>query len=111
MFEFISVAQASSHTLAPVKLGEQFGFGGITSLSQGLGMLIPFGLSLAGTAVVIYFIYGAFKLTFSGGDKTEVENARRMITHGIIGFMLLLLMFLIYQFLFEFLGFSNSIIK
>lgn len=97
--------------MKPVSLGEQFGFGHVTSLSQGIGFLIPVGLSVAGTAVLIYFIWGAFDLVFSGGDKAKVQAARDKITHAIIGFMLLIFMFVIFQYLPEFLGFNFRVIS
>jgi len=97
--------------MKPVNLADQFSFGHITSLSQGIGYLIPVAFSVAGTAVVIYFIWGAFDLVFSGGDKTKVQDARNKITHAIIGFMLLFAMFLIFQYVPEFLGFNFRIIE
>ena len=91
-------------------LGEEYSFGHIKSLAEGIGYLITPALSIAGLAVLLYFIFGAFKLVFSAGDKTAVAEARGMIVHAIIGLILLLLMFVIFQFIPEFLGINFRII-
>lgn len=91
-------------------IGSCFGFGDITSLGDALSRLVVPGFSLAAVAVVIYFLLGAFKFLTSGGNKEEVAAARAMITHAIIGFIILMFAFLILQFLlsslFEITGFQ-----
>lgn len=85
--------------LADVKIGQEFGFGNITSLGQGTNLLIAPVFSIAAAIVVIYFLLGAFKYLRAGENKEEVEGARQMITHSIIGFIILMFAFLILQFL------------
>lgn len=84
---------------ADVKIGEFFGYGGIESLGKGTSQLVMPTFSLAAVIIVIYFLVGAYKYLTSGGNKEEVEGARQMITHAIIGFILLMFAFLILQFL------------
>lgn len=93
---------------AAVNIGEFFGYGGncpsnepnaICSLGQGTSKLVMPFFSLAAVIVVIYFLVGAYKYLTSGGNKEEVEGARNMITHAIIGFILLMFAFLVLQFL------------
>src|SRR3989344_4887455 len=84
---------------AKVNIGESFGFKDIKSLGQGTSQLIMPFFSLAAVIVVIYFMVGAYKYLTSGGNKEEVEGARQMITHAIIGFILLMFAFLVIQFL------------
>ncbi|MDO8573174.1 MAG: hypothetical protein Q7R77_00290 [Candidatus Daviesbacteria bacterium] len=81
------------------EIGEKFGFGDITSLGQGVSQLVVPVFSLAAAAVVIYFLWGAFNYLKSGGNKEEVANARNMITHAIIGFIILIFAFFVLQFL------------
>ena len=88
-----------STVLAEVKLGDKFGFGDLTSLGEATSKLVMPVFSIATAAVVIYFIIGAFKLLVSGGNKEEVAGARNMITHALIGFIILIFAFLILQFL------------
>lgn len=84
---------------SPVPIGEKFGFGNITSLGQGTSQLVLPVFSVATSLVVVYFIFGAFKYLTSGGNKEELEGARRMITHAIIGFVILMMAFLVLQFI------------
>ncbi len=85
--------------LAQVDIGEKFGFGGVTSLGKITGDLVPSIFSIAAALVIIYFLWGAFNYLKSGGNKEEVAAAQQMITHAIIGFIILIFAFLILQFL------------
>lgn len=87
-----------------INLGDQYGFGHISTFGQGLGYLINPAFAIAGIAVLFYLIMGAFKLLTSSGDKATVDSARNMITHAIIGVILLMAMFLILKFIPEFFG-------
>lgn len=84
----------------------QYSFAGgkFNTLGGALGILIVPAFSIAATAVVIYFIIGAIRYLISAGDKNATSEARGMITHAIIGFILLMMMFLFFQFLPEFFG-------
>lgn len=86
---------------AAVDIGEQFGLATekTQNLGSGLGLLVKPAFSIAGLALVIYFLIGAFKWVSSGGDKEAVSGARKMITHAIVGFVLLMLAFMIFQFI------------
>lgn len=94
-----------------VDLAREYPFGNVSTLSDAIGRLIGPAFSIAGTAVVIYFIWGSAKIVFSQGDKNEVAAARQMITHAIIGFVLLIVMFIIFQYLPQFLGFNFRVIS
>lgn len=85
-----------------VDIGEKFGFGDIKSLGEGTQRLVGPFFSLAASLVVIYFLLGAFKYLKSGGNKEEIEGARQMITHAIVGFIILMFAFLILQFIPQF---------
>src|SRR3990170_988036 len=84
-------------TVYAFNIGEQFAFGGIPSLGAGItGLVIP-AFGLASTVVIFYFLIGAFKFLVSGGDKNALSDAQGMIVHALIGFLLLMLLFLILQ--------------
>lgn len=85
-------------------LGDHFGFGWLTSLGEAFSYLIKPAFAIASVAVLIYFLVGTTRLILSGGDKNAIAAGRDMIVHALIGFILLIIMFLIVQFLFEFLG-------
>lgn len=82
-----------------VNIGEKFGFGDIKSLGEATSQLVFPIFSIAAAAVVIYFLLGAFKFLSSGGDKEAAAGARQMITHAIIGFIILMFAFLMLQFI------------
>lgn len=84
-----------------------FGFGDINSLGIGLDRIIPLVFSLAAILVVFYFLLGAFELIYSQGDKNAVASAQAKITHAIIGLVLLILLFLVLQYLPEAIGLSG----
>lgn len=84
-------------------LGPEYGFGKFNTLGEALGTLVMPGFSIAATAVAIYFIIGSFRYLLSAGDKNATQGAKDMITHAIIGFILLMMAFLIIQFIPQFL--------
>lgn len=94
-----------------IDLKTQYGFGGITSLAEAFGYLVRPAFGIAGTAVLIYFLWAASKMVFSAGNKDSVASAQKMITHAIIGFVLLMLTFVVFQFLPQFFGISFRVIE
>ncbi len=86
--------------IAAVDISQQYAFGDLKNLGQGLDRLVLPAFGIAAVGVIFYFIFGAFKYISSGGDKEEVAKARGMITHSIIGFILLMALFLVIEFLF-----------
>lgn len=98
--------------IAQVNIGDQYAFGKVKSLGEGVGLLVNPAFSIATTLVVIYFLVGAFKLMTASGEKEAVGSAQKMITHAIIGFVLLMFSFLIFQFLVgNLFGFNLKLIK
>lgn len=93
---FVKKAQAAD-------LGQNYAFGGFPSLGEGFTYLVRPGFEIAASLVLIFIVIGAFKYLLSGGDKEAVSKARAMITHSIIAFFLLILAFVILQFIPEFL--------
>lgn len=91
---FVTPAYAAS-----TDLGQIYGFGDITDLGTGISKFVPPVFSIAGIAIVMFFIYAGFKYLTSGGDKESVAKARGMIVSAITGFVVLLLTFLMLQFL------------
>ncbi|MDD5147458.1 MAG: hypothetical protein PHV63_02865 [Candidatus Daviesbacteria bacterium] len=85
--------------LTQVNIDEEFGFGGIASLGKATSDLVPPIFSIATALVVMYFLWGALKFLMSGANKEETAEARQMITHAIIGFIILIFAFFILQFL------------
>ena len=100
----------TAQQLQPIDLKTQYGFGNFNSLGELLSILIVVGLSVAGIAVTFYIVLAAFKIVTSNGDKNALGEARGMIMHGIIGLILLVLLFTILQYIPEVLGLNFRII-
>lgn len=101
----IEQAQAAS-----VDLSQEFGFGYIGSVATTLEHLLPLAFTVAGLAIIFYFLYGAFKIITAGADKEALASARAMITHSIVGFILLMLMFLILKYITAFFGIEYNLL-
>lgn len=60
---------------------------------------------LVGTLAVLYFLlYGAFSWITAGGEKGKIEEARTMMTQGIVGLIILASVFVIFGMVLNFLG-------
>lgn len=57
-----------------------------------------------GAIVVIYLIFGALKFVVSGGDPKAVTSAKNTMTYAIFGLVIILLSFLVLNFIGNFLG-------
>lgn len=81
-----------------------------SSAEGNVGMIMRNVVSLffvaGGVGVVIYFLWGAVEWIFSGGDKEKVSNARKRMTHAIIGLVLLALSFVIINLVGKIAGFN-----
>lgn len=77
-------------------LPEGIGGGMPPSVGQGTQAIGNFISAIVGGMIVVgfiialfYLLTGGFMWITSGGDKTNLENARNKITHAIIGFLVL----------------------
>lgn len=70
-----------------------------------LGVLLAVGV----LAAVTFLIWGAIKWITSGGDKGKVDGARGTIVAAVIGLIVLLLSFVIINFVIQILGAGNGI--
>lgn len=94
-----------------VDLGGQYGFSWIKNLGAYLSYaIIPVVFEIASIALLFYFVIAAFKLVTSGGDKEAVAGARAMITHAIIGLVMLIAVFLLLQYLPPAIGLKGLVI-
>lgn len=84
---------------APVNLGDEYAFGGIDSFGEGVTFIATPAFTIAGIILVFWFLWAAFDMIISNGDKEKVAAARNKITHTLIGFLLLFVLFLLIQYL------------
>jgi hypothetical protein len=71
-------------------------------VSQILVFLIP----LAAVILFLVFIWGAYDFLLANGNPERVKSARAKITAGIIGFVILLISFLLVRLIATILGFK-----
>lgn len=74
--------------------------GGDKGLAEGIVQTILINVigiffTVGGLGVVIYFVWGAVDWILSGGDKEKIGNARKKMTHAIIGLVLLSLSYVV----------------
>lgn len=96
--------------LAQVSIEDKYAFGNIKNLGQGVDLLVGPAFTVAMVAVVLYFVAGAFKYLTSGGDKESLGGAIKMMTHAVIGFVLVMFTFFILPYLLDAL-FGISMLK
>lgn len=82
-----------------VDIGSIFGFGDIKTLGEATSKLVGPAFAITAVMVILYFLFGAFKYIKAGGNKEEMAGARQMISHAIIGFIILMFAFLVLQYL------------
>lgn len=87
----------------------EYDFAQFKTLSDFVDLLAPIAFSVAAIMVSFYFIIGAFELITSQGDKGHIVSARAKIYHSIIGFVLLILIFLIMQYIPQAIGVNFSL--
>lgn len=68
----------------------------------GLGRLITFAIQLvflvAGLAALLFMLLGAFNWITSEGQKEKVEKAQRMMMNAVIGLVLVVAVFTLFNF-------------
>lgn len=94
-----------------VDIGREFGFGWIPSLGEAISKLVDPIFSAAAFLVILYFLLGAFRFLKAGGNKEDMDAARQMISHAIIGFIILMFAFFILQFMSDLFKPGLDIIK
>lgn len=96
-----------THSLAAIDLSTQYGFGGFKSVSSVLSTMLPRAFQVAAVAVFFYLLIGALKFILSGGDKEKVSSGRQMITHALIGLVMLVILFTMLKFIFNLFGLKD----
>lgn len=84
-----------------VDLGKEYGFAGgnFQNIGQLISVLMPPTFTFAMVVVLFYFLYASFKYLAYAGNKEELAKARSMIVNSIVGFLLLMFVFILAQFI------------
>lgn len=106
-------------TLADIKIAPSGGFvgpgtGPLANPTDPVGTFSTFISGIIGVLTIIAIIWavftiigGAISIIASGGDKQALESARKRITTGIIGLVVVIVSLLIIQLIGYLLGFDN----
>ncbi len=62
---------------------------GVTAIANYLGTFWQVAYTIAGIAVLIYFVVGAISWLTAGGDEERVEKAQKTISNAFIGLVIL----------------------
>lgn len=54
-----------------------------------VGKLLLYIYAIGGMALLVYLVIGGFKLMTSSGDPKAIDEAKKAITHALIGFVVL----------------------
>ncbi len=84
---------------AAVELSGNFAFGSVKSFGELISYLVPTAFIVAGIMLAFFFFTASFDMIISQGDKNATAAAREKIVHAIIGFILLVLSFIIVRYL------------
>ena len=83
-------------------LGKESGFnaetqGSKTAMAENIGLGINLFLSILGIIFVILIIYAGYKWMMAQGDKGEVDKAKSIINRAIIGLIIIIGSFAIWN--------------
>lgn len=82
-------------------LGSPFRYG---DLGVFISNVVSVGITLGAVATLLYLLWGGFDWLTSGGDKSNIENARNKITAAIVGLIIVAIVWVLFGFVQGFLG-------
>lgn len=82
------------------------GVAATTRLGDIISNVVTIMFIAGGLALVVYFVWGALDWILAGGDKEKIAAARKKITQGLVGLVLLALSFFIISLVGSIIGFD-----
>ncbi len=79
------------------------------NLMDVIGRIIQIAFALAGLVATFYLIMGGYNYITSGGDPEAAEAAKVMITNAIIGMVVILISYLLVDFILGQLNVTDNI--
>lgn len=86
------------------------GPGGINNLADLINRIIQFLIPLAVIILLLVFIWGGYDFILSQGNPEKVKAAQAKFTTGIIGFVLLLLSYIVVKLIALIFGLGGGIL-
>lgn len=81
----------------------------IRNVADVVNILMPFLYGIAGIILFLVIIWGGYDILFSAGNADKVNGGRMKVTSGLIGFVLLVLAYLLSQVIAYVFGLSGGI--
>ena len=82
----------------------------IETLGDMINVILPFTMSLAGILLFLILMWGGYDFMMSQGDPAKMKSARAKITAGVVGFILLMLSYLITKLVSYIFGVGEGIV-
>ncbi len=95
----VALAQNSvtANELLPTQIGGEIGTG-TTDIRITIARIIRTAMSLLGIIAVLIVLYGGFKWMTAAGAEESIEDAKKIITAGVIGLIIILTAYAIASF-------------
>ena len=94
------LADAASDLFGGISPPEAMNLGGSDPV-QGFANFIGFGIRMfimiAGLAMIIYLLWGAFDWIASSGEKEKLTKAQNKITNAVIGIILIFVVLMVFN--------------
>ncbi|OGH02884.1 MAG: hypothetical protein A2798_00445 [Candidatus Levybacteria bacterium RIFCSPHIGHO2_01_FULL_37_17] len=85
---------------------DALGAASLSCLPMIFGVIVFWTLVFAGIVALVILIYTGYKFLTSGGDPKSADAARKTFTYGLLGFILIMVSFLIINVIAEVTGVS-----
>lgn len=82
----------------------------VNTLSDLINKIIPFMMGMAGLVLFFVFVMGGYDFLLSQGNADKIKSGKAKITAGIVGFVLLILSYLVARLLAFIFGVDSKII-
>lgn len=92
-----SMAQVTANDILPSNVGNALGLA-TTDVRVTIARIIRTAMGLLGIIAVLIVLYGGFKWMTAGGAEEAVGDAKKIITSGIIGLIIILTAYAIASF-------------
>lgn len=86
-------------------------FQNLLGVSSLVGLLLKLAFIVAGLILLFYFILGGISIISGAGkdDPKQLEAAKQSLTTGLIGFIVVILSYMIVKLILQLLGITNII--
>lgn len=100
----LAVGEVRAQTYDILPDPDEIQAGGNLTMAGLIASLINGAILLSALAVLLYLILGGFQWLTSGGDKGKTESARNKITSSLIGLLIVIASWAIFNLILQFFG-------